>query len=104
MYLRTIKQVSARILFPLLFHSRSYYLSKPFYSGLGSVLMFHRVCPESSRPRIRANAGLEVTPEYLENTIQFLRKNNYEIVSLSRMAKILNDSYKKISLQYLHNG
>ena len=95
MYSRTIKQVSARILFPLLSHSRSYYLSKPFYSGLGSVLMFHRVCPESSRPRIRGNAGLEVTPEYLENTIKFLRKSNYEIVSLSRVAKILNDNYKK---------
>ena len=95
MYSRTIKRVSARILFPLLSHSRSYYLSKPFYSGLGSVLMFHRVCPESSRPRIRGNAGLEVTPEYLENTIKFLRKNNYEIVSLSRVAKILNDNYKK---------
>jgi len=38
---------------------------------------------------------LEVTPEYLENTIQFLRKHNYEIVSLSRVAKILNDNYKK---------
>ena len=95
MYSRTIKRVSARILFSLLSHSRSYYLSKPFYSGLGSVLMFHRVCPESSRPRIRGNAGLEVTPEYLENTIKFLRKNNYEIISLSQVAKILNDNYKK---------
>ena len=95
MYSKIIKQASARILFPLLFYSRSYYLSKPFYSGLGSVLMFHRVCPESSRPRIRGNAGLEVTPEYLENTIKFLRKNNYEIISLSRVAKILNDNYKK---------
>ena len=95
MYSRTIKRVSARILFPLLSHSRSYYLSKPFYSGLGSILMFHRVCPESSRPRIRGNSGLEVTPEYLENTIKFLRKNNYEIISLSRVAKILNDNYKK---------
>ena len=95
MYSRTIKRVSARILFSLLSHSRSYYLSKPFYSGLGSILMFHRVCPESSRPRIRGNSGLEVTPEYLENTIKFLRKNNYEIISLSQVAKILNDNYKK---------
>ena len=95
MYSKIIKKASARILFPLLFHSRSYYLSKPFYSGLGSILMFHRVCPESSRPRIRGNAGLEVTPEYLENTIKFLHKNNYEIISLSQVAKTLNDNYKK---------
>ena len=53
--------------------------------------MFHRVCPSSSKPRIRGNAGLEVTPEYLENTILFLRKNNYEIVSLTRAAQIINE-------------
>ena len=95
MYPKIVKRMGARILFPLLFYSRSYYLSKPFYSGLGSILMFHRVCPESSKPRIRGNSGLEVTPEYLENSIKFLRKNNYEIVSLSQAAEILNEDYRK---------
>ena len=57
--------------------------------------MFHRVCPDSSKQRIRGNAGLEVTPEYLENTVKFLRQNNYEIVSLSQAAKILDEGYKK---------
>ncbi len=56
--------------------------------------MFHRVCPESSTPRIRGNAGLEVTPEYLENTIRFLRQNDYEIVSLTRVAQILNGNHE----------
>ena len=56
--------------------------------------MFHRVCPNKYEPRIRGNAGLEVTPEYLENTILFLRKNNYEIVSLTRAAQILNGRNK----------
>jgi peptidoglycan/xylan/chitin deacetylase (PgdA/CDA1 family) len=54
--------------------------------------MFHRVCPESSTPRIRGNAGLEVTPEYLKNTITFLRQNNYEIVPLSRIDKLINSN------------
>lgn len=53
--------------------------------------MFHRVCPSSSKPRLRSNVGLEVTPDYLENTIHFLRKNNYEIVSLTRATQILNE-------------
>jgi len=57
--------------------------------------MFHRVCPESSTPRIRGNAGLEVTPEYLENTIRFLRQNDYEIVSLTRVAQILNGDHEE---------
>jgi peptidoglycan/xylan/chitin deacetylase (PgdA/CDA1 family) len=88
--LKTIKRTTTRMLFPFLFYTKSHLLSNLFYSGLGSILMFHRVCPSSSNPRIRGNAGLEVTPEYLENTILFLRQNNYEIVSLARAAQILN--------------
>ena len=68
--------------------------------------MFHRVCPDSSKPRIRGNAGLEVTPEYLENTIRFLRQNNYEIVSLTRAAKILNGDHggKKFAVFTFDDG
>ena len=91
-YSKFIKRTTASLLFPSLFHTRSHLLLKPFYSGLGSILMFHRVCPKSSKPRIRGNAGLEVTPEYLENMILFLRKNNYEIVPLGRVDKILNEN------------
>jgi len=90
MYAKFIKRTTASILCPLLFYTRSYLLSKPFYSGLGSILMFHRVCPNGSKRRIRGNSGLEVTPEYLESTIRFLRQNNYEIVSLTRAAQILS--------------
>ena len=55
------------------------------------------MCPNSSKRRIRSVSGLEVTPEYLESTIHFLRQNNYELVSLSRAAQILNtgDNIKK---------
>ena len=88
-YSKIIKRTTARLISPLLFYSRSYFLSKHFYSGLGSILTFHRVCPENSKPRIRGTAGLEVTPEYLENTIRFLHHNNYEIVSMTGAAKIL---------------
>ncbi len=94
MYSKLVKRAASNILFPFLFYTRSYFLSKPFYSGVGSILMFHRVCPESSKPRIRGNAGLEVTPEYLENTIEFLRQNKYEFVSLCQAAKILNEDRK----------
>tara|TARA_Y100001934_G_C12382563_1_gene793325 strand:+ start:76 stop:1026 length:951 start_codon:yes stop_codon:yes gene_type:complete len=57
--------------------------------------MFHRVCPKSSLPRVKGNSGLEVTPEYLEQTILFLRKKNYEIVSLNQAVQILKGHYIK---------
>ena len=106
MLLKTIKRTTPRMLFPFLFYTKSYLLSDLFYSGLGSILMFHRVCPSSSIPRIRGNAGLEVTPEYLENTILFLRQNNYEIVSLGRAAQILNGAKakKKIAVFTFDDG
>tara|TARA_B100001245_G_C22511828_1_gene258549 strand:+ start:214 stop:432 length:219 start_codon:yes stop_codon:yes gene_type:complete len=59
-------------------------------------LTFHRGCPGTSKPRIRRNAGLEVTPEYLENTIRFLSQNNYEIVSMTRASQILKTGNKGV--------
>ena len=68
--------------------------------------MFHRVCPEHPSPRIRSNSGLEVTPEYLEKTILFLRENNYEIVPLGQVEKILNGDYleKKFAVFTFDDG
>jgi peptidoglycan/xylan/chitin deacetylase (PgdA/CDA1 family) len=104
--LKTIKRTTAGMLFPFLFYTKSYLLPDLFYSGLGSILMFHRVCPSSSNSRIKGNAGLEVTPEYLENTILFLRQNNYEIVSLTRVAQIISGAYikKKIAVFTFDDG
>ena len=95
-YSKIIKRTTARLISPLLFYSRSYHLSKPFYCGLGSILTFHRVCPGTSKPRIRGNAGLEVTPEYLENTKRFLSQNNSEIVSMTRASQILKTDNKGV--------
>ena len=90
MYSKIIKRAAANVLFSSLFYTRSHLLSKPIYSGLGSILMFHRVCPERSDTRIRGNAGLEVTPGYLEKIILHLFQNNYEIVPIGQIEKILN--------------
>ncbi|MEK9627501.1 MAG: polysaccharide deacetylase family protein [Nitrospinota bacterium] len=103
---KVVKRAATKILFSILFHSKGYLLSKPFYSGVGSILMFHRVCPQSSKSRIRGNAGLEVTPEYLENTILYLRQKNYEIVSLTQAAQILNsgDTNQKFAVITFDDG
>ncbi len=53
----------------------------PIYSGAGVILMFHRVLPAESRPRVRGHAALEVTPEDLEQTIQYFARRNYIVYS-----------------------
>ena len=79
---KTIKRTILKILWPLLYHTQSHLISRMAYSGIGSILMFHRVCPADSKIRIQGNSGLEVTPEYLEKLIQSLLKENYDFVSL----------------------
>ncbi len=64
-------------------------MTKPWYSGIGSILMFHRVCPEENRRRIGGASGLEVSPEYLERSVQYFLDNDYDLISLDRVAEIL---------------
>jgi peptidoglycan/xylan/chitin deacetylase (PgdA/CDA1 family) len=54
---------------------------RPIYGGAGVIMMFHRVLPTESRPRIRGHARLEVTPEALEQTIQYFARHNYAVYS-----------------------
>jgi len=56
-------------------------LLRPLTAGIGIILMLHRVRP--ARPeRFQPNKYLEITPQFLENTIRWLRRNAYEFVSI----------------------
>lgn len=63
----------------------------PVYSGIGSVLMFHRVVESEKDIMID---GLEVTAAELEKTIQYFLENNYDIVSLERAHAIITGKVK----------
>lgn len=75
--------------FHVLYISRAYLVTRAVYSGIGTILTFHRVCPRSENIRISGNLRLEVTPEYLESAIRFFVGNNYEIISPDRLHEIL---------------
>ncbi|MCF8245299.1 MAG: polysaccharide deacetylase family protein [Saprospiraceae bacterium] len=61
------------------------WLFEPFYSGLGHVLTFHRVVPETGERRIHNHQTLEITPEHLERTILFFIKKGYSFYSLDQL-------------------
>ena len=67
---------------------------RPIYGGAGVILMFHRVLPEESRPRIRGRARLEVTPEALEQTIQYFARRNYAVYSPDDLHYFLTNTKK----------
>lgn len=59
-------------------------LFQPFYSGLGQILMFHRVIPDSSKLRIHNHQSLEISPTQLEETILYYKKKGYQFLSFDQ--------------------
>ena len=55
------------------------------YGGLGHILMFHRIVPESNLKRVHNHLSLEITPEHLEQIINFFLKRNYCFLSLDEL-------------------
>lgn len=53
----------------------------PFARGRGVVLTFHHVRPDALAS-LPENAGLSITPDFLEQVILLLRRLNYDIVPL----------------------
>ena len=91
---KTLKRAVIKNLWPLLYKTRCHLISRPFYSGIGSILMFHRVCPSDERIRIQGNSGMEVTPQYLESLIKYLLKLNYKIISLDSVYECLKKGHE----------
>lgn len=83
---RIITQVA-----PLFTITGIHHLFKPFYSGIGHILMFHRVVPDTNTKRIHNHLSLEITPEHFEQTINFFIKEKYTFISLDQ----LYDGYKR---------
>lgn len=88
------------------FRARVNLLAKPMYAGIGSILAFHRVGPQATRPRLGFNKDLEVTPELLEETISFCQSKGYDLVSLDQAFEILRTgkSAKKFVVFTLDDG
>ncbi len=56
-------------------------LAAPFTRGAGAILMFHHVRP-AAPSAFAPNRGLEITPEFLDETIRALREGGFDIISL----------------------
>lgn len=65
--------------FDLIQYSKLHKIFKPFCSGIGHVLLFHRVCTENN---YILNNYLLVTQKYLENVLNFFISKNIDIVTL----------------------
>lgn len=66
---------------------RLHKIFKPFYSGIGHVLMFHRVCDDN---KYIFNKYLHVTKDSLEDVLQYFISRNIDIVALDECYNRLN--------------
>jgi len=73
-----------------LLNNINYFPLNVFYKGNGHVLMFHNVLPEEKCSKINRK-GLEVTPDYLEQTILYFKKRGYVFLSLDELYTNLNN-------------
>jgi peptidoglycan/xylan/chitin deacetylase (PgdA/CDA1 family) len=73
---------------------RLYSLLKPWYSGQGSILLFHRVCAPPEQSQLKGNRCLEISPQYLERIIDYLGRKRYCILSLDDVHRVLMGQLK----------
>lgn len=64
-------------------------LTRTWYGGLGSILMFHRVREKSDISLIDSKRTWEVTPEYLESAVRYLKREQYDLVPIGQVPQRL---------------
>lgn len=74
----------------VLFYSGASRLLTPVCRGEGAIFMLHHVRPGGGRQKgFAPNNSLEITPEFLANVINHVRRRGYEILSISQFVSIL---------------
>ena len=73
----------------LLHYSGLSRLARPFTGGSGAIFMLHHVRPPRGREGFAPNAGLDVTPEFLDAVIGFVKARGWRLLSLEDAAEEL---------------
>lgn len=84
------KEVIFRSALNLVHYCGAGHLAAPMLKGVGAFMMLHHILPGGGLQRgFAPNSGLEITPEFLGQVIQFVRKKGYRIVSIEESWKII---------------
>ncbi len=85
-----MKSAIIRTGFDTLYFSGAHLLLRPFFEGVGAIVMLHHVRPPR-RDEFQPNRLLEVSPEFLSQTLAWLRRQDIDIVSLDEMHRRLTE-------------
>jgi peptidoglycan/xylan/chitin deacetylase (PgdA/CDA1 family) len=73
-----------------LYFTGSHLALRPFFGGVGAIVTLHHVRP-ARRDVFQPNRLLEVTPDFLEEVIERLRRADVDLVSLDEMQRRLTE-------------
>jgi peptidoglycan/xylan/chitin deacetylase (PgdA/CDA1 family) len=71
-----------------LYMTRAHYLLRPLFAGVGGIFMLHHVRP-AREDGFQPNHHLEITPEFLQATLNHLRTCGIDIVTMDEMHRRL---------------
>jgi peptidoglycan/xylan/chitin deacetylase (PgdA/CDA1 family) len=72
----------------MLYYSGASQILRPIFGGLGAIFMLHHVRPGGGLQRgFAPNAGLEVTPEFLDAVISFIKQRDYDLVDMAEAVR-----------------
>jgi peptidoglycan/xylan/chitin deacetylase (PgdA/CDA1 family) len=83
-----VKSTIIRTGLEALYFSGAHLVMRPFCAGVGSILMLHHVRPPRT-DAFQPNRLLEVAPEFLSQTVEWLRAQEIDIISLDEMYRRL---------------
>jgi peptidoglycan/xylan/chitin deacetylase (PgdA/CDA1 family) len=69
-------------------------LARPIYSGIGHILMFHRIAQSQPDFRVSGAANIEYPPEQFSILMDELQSAVYRFVSMNTLAEILSSGEK----------
>ncbi len=69
-------------------------IARPFYSGIGHILMFHRIVQTYREFRVPGAANIEYPPKQFSILLDELQSAGYHFVSMSTLAEILTSGEK----------
>jgi peptidoglycan/xylan/chitin deacetylase (PgdA/CDA1 family) len=80
----------------MLYYSGASQVLRPIFGGLGAIFMLHHVRPGGGlQMGFAPNSGLEVTPEFLDAVISFVKTRGYDLVSMAEAVQRIQENNRE---------
>ncbi len=77
----------------MLYYSGASQVLRPIFGGLGAIFMLHHVRPGGGmQSGFAPNAGLEVTPEFLDSVISLVKERGYDLVDMAEAVRRVTEN------------